>query len=207
MDTVLQGLRTAVAATSGWEILAVLLALAYLWLATRENILCWYCALVSTAIYTALFWNVSLLMESALNVYYMAMAVYGWYQWRYGGGDATGVAIGTLRPAQHAIIIGAIIVVAAASGYLMATHTVAAWPYMDSFTTWASVVTTVMVARKILENWLYWLVIDSVSIPLYIDRGLYMTALLFVAYGVIVIFGFFNWLRRYRANRVVCAAT
>ena len=112
----LQGLRTAVAATSGWEILAVLLALAYLWLATRENILCWYCALVSTAIYTALFWNVSLLMESALNVYYMAMAVYGWYQWRYGGGDAAGVAIGTLRPAQHAIIIGAIIVVAATSG-------------------------------------------------------------------------------------------
>ena len=131
----------------------------------------------------------------------MVMAVYGWYQWRYGGGDDAGVAIGTLGPVQNTIIIGAILGVAALSGYLMSAHTQAAWPYVDSFTTWASVVTTVMVARKILENWLYWLVIDSVSIPLYIDRGLHMTALLFAAYVVIVIFGFFNWLRRYRADR------
>ena len=67
-------------ATSAWELLAVLLAIAYLFLALRENSLCWYCALASTAIFTSLFWDVSLLMESALNVYYMAMAVYGWWQ-------------------------------------------------------------------------------------------------------------------------------
>ena len=72
-------------ALSGWEAFAVFLAIAYLLLAVRENILCWYCALFSTAIYIFLFWNVSLLMESALNVYYLLMAVYGWYQWKYGG--------------------------------------------------------------------------------------------------------------------------
>ena len=82
-----------------------------------------------------------------------------------------------------------------ASGYLLAENTTAVWPYVDAFTTWGSVVTTFMVARKILENWLYWIVIDSVSIFLYIDRGLYLTALLFVAYVVIVIIGFFNWKR------------
>ena len=78
-------LSAALAAMSPWEVLAAALAIAYLLLAARERIACWGCALVSTAIYTVLFWNVSLLMESALNVYYLLMAIYGWYQWRRGG--------------------------------------------------------------------------------------------------------------------------
>ena len=73
-------------------------------------------------------------------------------------------------------------------------------PILDSFTTWGSIVTTWMVARKILENWLYWLVIDSASIYLYLDRELYLTAALFAVYLVIVIFGYFQWLQHYRAR-------
>ena len=81
---------------SGWEACAVVLAIAYLLLAAKENIYCWYCALLSTAIYTSLFWDVNLLMESALNIYYMIMAVYGWHQWRYGGKEHSGIPIRTL---------------------------------------------------------------------------------------------------------------
>ena len=77
---------------SPWEALAAALAIAYLLLAARERIACWGCALVITAIYTVLFWNVSLLMESALNVYYLLMAIYGWYQWRRGGRDGASLA-------------------------------------------------------------------------------------------------------------------
>jgi len=73
-------------------------------------------------------------------------------------------------------------------------------PFLDSFTTWGSILTTWMVARKILENWLYWLVIDSVSIYLYLDRELYLTALLFALYLVIVLFGYRKWLLHYRAT-------
>ncbi|MGK0296538.1 MAG: nicotinamide mononucleotide transporter [Gammaproteobacteria bacterium] len=179
--------------TSAWEVIAVFLAIAYLLLAVQENILCWYCALFSTAIFIFLFWNVSLLMESALNVFYLIMAIYGWQQWKYGGTKKSGVLISTLEIRQNVIIIGVILVITLVSGWLLAQHTEAAWPYVDSFTTWASVITTVMVAKKILENWLYWLVIDSVSIPLYIDRGLHLTAFLFLGYLVIVIFGYFKW--------------
>jgi len=75
-------------------------------------------------------------------------------------------------------------------------------PYLDSFTTWASVVTTFMVARKILENWFYWLVIDSVSIYLYFDRELYFTSLLFAIYIVIIFFGWFAWNRSYRQREI-----
>ncbi|MFT7459272.1 MAG: nicotinamide mononucleotide transporter, partial [Planctomycetota bacterium] len=75
----------------------------------------------------------------------------------------------------------------------------------DSFTTWASVITTFMVAKKILENWLYWLVIDSISIPLYIDRGLHLTAILFMMYIVIVIFGFISWRKRFTQQELLTA--
>ena len=187
----------ALAAMSPWEGVAVVLAIAYLLLAAREHVACWACALVSTAIYIGLFWNVSLLMESALNGYYLLMAVYGWWQWRAGGAAGTGVAIRRWRWRTHAVAVTGVCAAAALNGYLLAEHTSAAWPYVDSFTTWGAVVTTFMVTQKILENWVYWFVIDAVSIPLYIDRGLYATACLFAVYLVIVVFGFLSWRRAY----------
>lgn len=198
----MESVAAAARAMSPWELAAVLLAIGYLLLAVRENIWCWYFALISTAIYTALFWNVSLLMESALNVYYMGMAVFGWYQWTYGhsagtgDGAATGVTIQSLSRNQHLIIMVAIGNLSLISGYLLGQYSAAVWPYVDSFTTWGSVITTYLVAKKYLENWLYWIVIDSVSIPLYVDRGLSLTALLFAAYVIIAIAGYFSWKKR-----------
>lgn len=195
---------------SPWEAVAVVFAMAYLLLAVRENILCWFFALLSTAIYTVLFWDVSLLMESALNVYYMAMAVYGWQQWTRGGKSADGkprsLEVQSMSSRQHVLVIAVIAVLTAASGYLLGEHSSAVWPYVDSFTTWASVITTYLVARKYLQNWLYWIVIDTVSIPLYIDRGLNLTALLFVAYVVIAVVGYFKWRDHFRNNGQVVAA-
>jgi len=176
-----------------WELAAVILAVAYLLLALKESLWCWYCAFVSTGIYTVIFWKVDLLMESGLSVFYMVMAVYGWWQWRGGGVKHQGVAIHRWAKATHIKVIAAILLTSLVSGYFLAENTRAVWPYIDAFTTWASVVTTWMVAKKVIENWLYWLVIDAVSIFLYIDRGLYLTALLFVAYVIIVIFGYFSW--------------
>jgi len=192
------------------EVTAVAFALAYVLLAVKENVLCWLFAFLSTAIYTALFWNVSLLMESALNVYYMAMAVYGWYQWTRGGSNGDdqphALAVQTMSLHQHALVIAAIVVFSLASGYLLTEHSTAARPYVDSFTTWASVVTTYLVARKFLQNWLYWIVIDTVSIFLYIDRGLNLTALLFVAYVVIAMAGYYKWREHLRNNGQTVAA-
>lgn len=195
----------AVQGMSLWELAAVLLAIAYLLLAVRERLLCWYCAFISTGIYTVIFWDVSLLMESALNIYYMAMAVYGWYQWKYGGAAQTdanrkGVTIASLSRAEHLTIIIAIAALSLISGYLLSAYSQAAWPYVDSFTTWGSVITTYLVARKFLENWLYWIVIDTVSIPLYLDRGLNLTALLFAIYVLIAIAGYVSWRNHYRCG-------
>jgi nicotinamide mononucleotide transporter len=210
MESWLQTILTAAQSMSLMEVTAVIFAMAYLLLAVRENVLCWLFAFLSTAIYTVLFWDVSLLMESALNVYYMVMAVYGWHQWTRGGtnGDDQphALAVHSMSTKQHVMIITAIASLTIVSGYLLSEHSTAAWPYVDSFTTWASVITTYLVARKFLQNWLYWIVIDTVSVPLYIDRSLNLTALLFVAYVVIAVVGYFKWRDHLRNSGQVVAA-
>ncbi len=189
------------AAMSGWEITAVVLAVAYLLLAVRQNRLCWVAAFISTAIFTALFWQVQLVMQSGLNVYYMAMAVYGWWFWRHGAGDESSLQITRWGWRRHALALGVIAVCALVSGFFLDRHTDAAWPWLDSLVTWGAVVTTFMVARKVLDNWAYWMVINSLAVFLFIDRGMALTATLHLAYLVISIFGWISWLRDYRDTR------
>lgn len=196
-----EALLDALRAMSGWELVAVLLGIAYLLLAVRENLWCWYAAFFSTAIFLYLFWQVGLLMESGLQVYYLAMAVYGWWQWQHGSGEDGELAITRWGARQHLSALALILLASTISGWALASYTGAALPYLDSFTTWGSILTTWMVARKVLENWLYWLVIDSVSIYLYLDRELYLTALLFAVYLVIVLFGYRKWLQHYRTTQ------
>jgi nicotinamide mononucleotide transporter len=179
------------------ETLAVALGISYLLLAMRENSLCWYCAFFSTAIYVYIFGDVSLYMESALNVYYMGMAVYGWLQWQKGGANHSGVEIVRWTAKHHIICVLVILIASVISGYLLSVNTDARLPYLDSFTTWASVLTTVMVARKVLEHWLYWIVINSVSIYLYIDLDLDQTAAMFTLYLVLSVLGYVAWKKNY----------
>ena len=186
-----------------WEMVAVLLAVSYPLLAVREKILCWYAAFVSSIIYVALFWQASLPMQALLSVYYVGMAVYGWWNWKFGGAGEDELTIRSWPLQQHLTVAVGIVALTAVSGYWLAANTESAWPYVDSFLTWASIVTTWMVAHKILENWLYWVVINSASAVLYLDRELYLTALLFAAYVVIVIFGYLSWRKRLA---VTCAA-
>lgn len=184
------------------ELAAVIFAVAYLVLAVRENSLCWYAAGMSTLIFLFIFWDVKLYMESGLQIYYLAMAFYGWYQWRGANRETASLRVSKWRAKQHVIALALIATLTLISGSLLNSGTDANLPYLDSFTTWASVVTTFMVARKILENWFYWLVIDSVSIYLYLDRELYFTSLLFAIYIVIIFFGWFAWNRSYRQREI-----
>ena len=199
-NDLLEAFQQALLSLSPWEATAVALGIAYLLLAMRENLWCWYAAFASTAIFLVLFWEVGLLMESALQVYYLAMAVYGWWHWRHGGEHHDRLAISRWDARRHVLATGAVIAASAASGYALEAYSTAALPFLDSFTTWGSILTTWMVARKVLENWLYWLVIDGVSIYLYLDRELYLTAALFAAYVVIALFGYRTWLSHYRAQ-------
>lgn len=180
-------------ATSPWEAFAAALGLAYLLLAVRRSLWCWLCAFISTAIYLVLFAHAKLYMQSALNVFYLAMAVYGFIEWRRGRTQESGVLIRSWGVKQHLFAAAAILGATLINGWLLARGTDAVAPYLDSFVTWSSVVTTWMVARRLIENWLYWILIDSVAAYLYFSQQLLVTALLFAAYVGIVIHGYVRW--------------
>ena len=183
----------------------MLLAIAYLLLAIRQNIGCWPCAGLSTAIYVHLFIEARLYMESLLNAFYLGMAVYGWHAWRHGGERGSTLPVTVWPVSRHAAAIGAILALAAVSGFLLTRYSDAVLPYVDSLTTFAAVWATFLLARKVLENWWYWLVIDAASVVVYWLRDLPLTALLFVGYCVLIPFGLISWRRSLLEDRAAAA--
>lgn len=183
------------------EIIAVIASLSYTLLAARENRACWPAAFIGSLIYIVVFWQYKLYMDSALNIYYAAMAVVGWFSWQASREIGIATISSPIIPSpivqwqakQHIQWITLVLILSVISGYYLAKFTDAAFPYLDSFTTWASLLATWMVVKKVLETWLYWFFIDFVSMLLYFNKGLLFTALLFALYMVIVIYAYFNW--------------
>jgi nicotinamide mononucleotide transporter len=182
------------------EILSVAFALAYLVLAMRQSLWCWPAALISVALATVVFFNARLYMESGLQVFYLVMAVYGWQQWDRGGAGHAGVEVHRWRPLRHIVTIVLVLLISAGFGWWL-THTAAAFPDVDSFTTVAAIVTTFMVTRKVLENWIYWFVIDSILVYVCLVRGLNWYAGLYAVYLVLVVIGFRSWWRSFDVQR------
>ncbi|HAA14190.1 MAG TPA: nicotinamide riboside transporter PnuC [Cytophagales bacterium] len=190
-------------AMSYWEVAAVAFAVVYVVLAAREHVWCWPAALLSSAIYFGLLYEAKLYLETGLQVFYFLMALVGWWAWTRTPKDESAPQrpIVSMTKKEHgwSILIGGVFTVG--FGYYFSVATDAAMPFWDAFTTGFALWTTWLVTQKKLENWLYWVVIDTVSIYLYFSRGFYLSALLFVAYTVIAAVGYVQWLRQYRAQQ------
>jgi nicotinamide mononucleotide transporter len=184
---------------TSWEMVAVFLSVTYLLLAIKQNLWCWPSAFLSTLIYSILFFDASLLMDSVLNIFYLVMAIYGWYSWKYGNikNQNVELEISTYGLKKNLQIILALIVLSLVLGYIMANYTSADYAYLDTFTTVFAVFTTYTLTKKVLENWLYWIVIDSVSIYIYINKGFYLTAVLFALYTILAFVAYNNWKKEY----------
>jgi nicotinamide mononucleotide transporter len=187
-------LARAWSTTSWTEILAVVLALAYVLLAIRQSIVCWVAAFVSSCLYVWVFFGARLYMDSLLNLFYAVMAVYGFWQWR--SVDQNGAHhVRRWSPSANALAAAGILALSAVSGYFLRRYTPAVSPFVDSMVTWASIFATFLVARKVYENWHWWLVIDAASLCLYFTRGLYLTVLLFALYLALIVIGMREWRR------------
>jgi len=175
------------------EVIAVVTAVLYLLFAIRQQIICWLFAAISTAIYIWLFVTAKLYMESVLNTFYLVMAGYGWTMWSSGTIDGRDRPVVVWPLSIHAVAIAAIFVISAVNGYLLSVHTDAAFPYIDSLTTWAAIWATFLIARKVLENWWYWLAVDIASVFIYWSRDLQLTSILFVIYVIMIPIGLISW--------------
>ena len=182
------------------EPLAMGLALGYLLLIILEQRIAWLLAALSAGLYLKIFYDVGLFMEASLQVFYIVMAVYGFWVW---GSNSSGEHLRIQRwPLRlHLLILAAVLAAGVGIGLLLARFTEAALPIPDSITTIGALTTTWMVARKVLENWLWWVGIDLVSIVLYLERSLELTALLFAGYVVLALVGWHNWRRLLRAQQ------
>ncbi|MDC3351490.1 nicotinamide riboside transporter PnuC [Gammaproteobacteria bacterium] len=179
---------------SNWiEPTAVILAIAYLLLAIKQNISCWFAAFFSSLLYFFVMYSAGLYMEAGLQIFYCIMAVYGWTQWRITLPGNSKFLVKTWNRDQHIKAILLIILLAIVSGWALEKFTNAALPFLDSLTTWGAIVTTYMVAKRLLENWIYWFVIDTISVFLFYSRGLILTSILFLVYLIIIYFGYKSW--------------
>jgi nicotinamide mononucleotide transporter len=177
------------------EMSAVLFAIIYLLLAVKQDVKCWFAAIISSLLYFFIMYDAGLYMEAYLQIFYIIMAFYGLQQWRSGDANAPQFIVRTWDKRLHINVIILIIFMSLISGFLLEKYTNAILPFIDGLTTWGAIVATYMVAKRLLENWIYWFVIDFISIFLFMSRGLYLTAGLFFIYLVIIYFGYMSWIK------------
>lgn len=177
------------------EALAVLFAVIYLLLAVKQDVKCWFAAIISSTLYFFIMYKAGLYMEAWLQIFYIVMAFYGIQQWTVTNNNQSKFIVRSWRWNTHFWVIAIIIILAIITGLLLEKFTNAALPFLDGLTTWGAIITTYMVAKRLLENWIYWFVIDMISIYLFLSRGLFLTAILFCIYLVIIFFGYRSWIK------------
>lgn len=178
------------------ESIAVLFSILYVILAVKENIWCWGAALISVSLYIYICFSAQLYPETGLQVFYFIMAIIGYYMWNKENKEE----IKEWSEIKHLLIILLGAILTFFMGFYFSTYTNSQMPIIDSFTTVFSIIATYMVIKKVLGNWLYWIVIDAVSVYLYFNRDLHLTSLLFIAYTIIAIFGYFSWMKKMKIN-------
>lgn len=177
------------------EAAAVAFGIVSVYLSAREKILAWPTAIVNVLLYTIVFRGAKLYADMGLQVVYAGVNAYGWYAWLRGGTRHEGVRIGRI-PARTALLLGiATIVASALLGTLMRRYTDASLPFLDAALSATSLAAQWMLARKLLENWLVWIAVDVFYVPMFLYKGLYLTAGLYVVFLLLSIMGFVQWRR------------
>ena len=177
------------------ESAAVLFGIVSVYLSVREKVASWPTAIVNVTLYIFVFQRARLYADMALQVVYIGISIYGWYEWLHGGRGKSALAVsrGTRRLA--AVLAGIGLVAAALLGTLLARYTNAALPYLDATTTTTSLIAQWMMARKILENWIVWVAVDVVYIGMFLYKSLVLTAGLYAVFLVLSLMGYFQWKR------------
>jgi len=182
--------------TSLLEWIAVLSSIFYIVFIARKNGVAWFFALVGSSIYVYLCFINQFYLETILQLFYVSMAIIGWLLWNKK--QENPFRIIQWKGRQHLVNILISSIVTLLLGNFFEVYTDQALPYLDAFTTVFSISATFMVAYKVLENWLYWIVIDVVSMPLYAYRDLNLTVVLFGIYTIVAIVGYVRWRRTFK---------
>src|SRR5215207_5029405 len=191
---------------SSIEIVAAIFGVVSVFLSVRQNIWSWPTAIVNVGLYIIVFYDSKLYADTGLQVIYVVLNAYGWYHWLYGGKNRTELPVSRTSPRLGLLLAGIITAGAVLIGTLLARNTDAALPYVDALTTSTSLVAQWMMTRKLLENWLVWVAVDVVYIGMYINKSLYVTAVLYLIFLVLSAMGYVQWRRTLAKPKAELAA-
>jgi nicotinamide mononucleotide transporter len=184
------------------EVFGVITGTLCVYLAAKNNILNWPTAIVSVVIYIFIFYDARLYADMGLQVYFLGMNIYGWYYWSRRTTEHK-VPIASITKKQLLLSFAGVVFFTLILGTLLYRSTDASFPYIDSFCTACSLIAQVFLARKVLQNWLIWILVDAVYVGVYISKDLYLTAGMYALYIYIAALGFIEWRRELQKQAII----
>jgi len=184
--------------SSPFEWVAVVFGIASVYLSVRENVWSWPTGIINVSMYVYIFLHAKLYADMGLQVFYIVISFYGWWNWLYGGAGHSELHVTRLSRRLAMILPVAGVLGSLALGWFLHQTTDAALPYVDSTLTVASLIAQYLMTRKVLENWIIWVTADVAYIGMYIYKDLYPTAFLYAVFLVLASMGWFEWKRSWR---------
>jgi nicotinamide mononucleotide transporter len=178
---------------SAIEIVAVLLGIANIVLIIRRSVWNFPVAIVMVSLYFVIFRDAKLYSDAGLQVFFAIVNLYGWWSWNRNKADAGEVVVRRLPALAYGMCIMGSVATIWGWGAFMATYTGTSYPYWDASVAMLSVAGQILMARRFVENWHYWIIVNSISIPLYVTKELYLTAGLYGVFLVLAIAGLIEW--------------
>ena len=177
------------------EVIGTIVGLIYLWLEYKASIYLWIASIIMPAIYIFVYYEAGLYADFGINIYYLGAAIYGWLVWKYGNKQNTNLELPITHMPKRSWLKAAVMYIVAQFliAWILIDYTDSNVPWYDAFTTALSIVGMWMLARKYIEQWWVWIVVDIVCAGLYIYKELYFTAILYALYAIIAIFGYRKW--------------
>jgi len=177
-----------------WEIVGVITGLLCVYLAAKNIIWNWPFAIISVSIYIFIFYQKNLFADMGLQVYFLVVNIYGWYFWsKAPSSDKTPVKLITRKEVWISVVATVVFTLFLGS---VLKYTTASFPYIDSFCAACSLVAQVLLARKVVENWLIWVFVDTIYVGIYIVKGLDATAFMYAIYIPIALMGYMDWYKK-----------
>ena len=177
------------------EITGAIFGLLSVWFAKKDNILVFPTGLVSTFIYAYLLWQWELLGDSMINVYYFVMSIYGWYHWTRKKGSQVEFPIAVMNNKEKgiAVVLFMTTIIFVVLVYFYFNKFTNWYSYIDTFLTAIFFVGMWLMAKRKIENWIFWIIGDIISIPLYFAKGFTFTSLQYLIFTIVALYGYLEW--------------
>lgn len=177
------------------EVAATLLGVANIILIVRRSIWNYPAALAMVSLYAVIFWGAKLYSDAGLQAFFFVINLYGWWAWSRNRADAGEIVVERLDRSALAALAALSLAAILLWGTMMARFTDATHPYWDGSIAMLSVAAQILMTQRYLENWWWWIIVNLVSVPLYLIKGLYLTAALYVLFLILAIWGLIEWRR------------